>query len=286
MVRNYLRGRVQRVQWGSCVSDPCVILVGVPQGRLLSPLLFVICINSLNSRLPSSVSPVKYADDLIIAKLLMGSLPGLTLKALDFVAEWRQEFSLAMNGARTMDMIISARREDNIPSPPPPTISGQTISRISTFKLLGVTISSDLSLDSHIRYMLTKAQPRIHYLSVAKRAGLHFDVLKQIHLTFICPVRDYASPVWWGLTKGLSEELERVQKRCCRIIGIPSSSLPSMSDRRDEATLSTLTNILKDSSSPLQSFLLVVSEATHSPRRRRKCTVSMSRSRRHELSCS
>ncbi len=178
-VMNYLSSREQRVQWGSCVSDPCVILVGVPQGGLLSPLLFLICINSLDSRLPSSVSPVKYADDLIISKLLMGSLPDLTQKALDSVAGWGQEFSLAMNESKTMDMVISARREDSIPSPPP-AISSKTTSRISTFKLLVVTISSDLSLDSHIRYMLTKAQSRIHYLSVAKRAGLPFDVLKQI----------------------------------------------------------------------------------------------------------
>ncbi len=100
---------------------------------------------------------MKYADDLTISKLLMGSLPDLTQKALDSVAGWGQEFSLAMNESKTMDMVISARREDSIPSPPPPAISGKTTSRVSTFKLLGVMISSDLSWDAHVRYMLTKA---------------------------------------------------------------------------------------------------------------------------------
>ncbi len=42
----------------------------------------------------------------------MGSLPGLTLKALDSVVEWGQEFTLTMNGAKTVAMIISARRDD------------------------------------------------------------------------------------------------------------------------------------------------------------------------------
>uniref|UniRef100_A0A3B1IBV6 Uncharacterized protein n=1 Tax=Astyanax mexicanus TaxID=7994 RepID=A0A3B1IBV6_ASTMX len=119
-VRSYLTDRVQRIQWGSCISEPYAIPSGVPQGGLLSPLLFVICIN----------------------KLLMGSLPGLTQKALDSVADWGQEFSLTMNGAKTKDMVISARRQDNIPSPPSPIISGQNISRVTTFKLLGHKIGS------------------------------------------------------------------------------------------------------------------------------------------------
>ncbi len=136
----------------------------------------------------------------------MGSLPGLTQKALDSVVEWGQEFTLAMNGAKTVDMVISARREDNIPSPPSPVISGHAISRVSTFKLLGVQISSDLSWDAHVKYMISKVRPRIYYLCAAKKAGLPCDVLVQVYLTFIRPVLEYASPVWvvylrslWGV---------------------------------------------------------------------------------------
>uniref|UniRef100_A0A673HCM6 Reverse transcriptase domain-containing protein n=1 Tax=Sinocyclocheilus rhinocerous TaxID=307959 RepID=A0A673HCM6_9TELE len=114
IVRSYLSNREQRVKWGSCVSNSFPVSAGVPQGGLLSPLLFVICINSLDSYLPPSVIPVKYADDLTITEFLMGSLPGLTQKALDSVVEWGQEFTLAMNGVKTVDMVISARREDNI----------------------------------------------------------------------------------------------------------------------------------------------------------------------------
>ncbi len=64
--------------------------------------------------------------------------------------EWGQEFTLAMNGSKTVDMVIGARRNDNIPSPSSPVISGHAISRVSTFKLLEVQISSDLSWDAHI----------------------------------------------------------------------------------------------------------------------------------------
>ncbi|KAK7151638.1 hypothetical protein R3I94_008091 [Phoxinus phoxinus] len=155
-VRSYLSNREQKVKWGSCVSNSYPISAGVPQGGLLSPLLFVITINSLDSCLPPSVIPVKYADDLTITELLMGSLPGLTQKALDSVVEWGHKFSLAMNGGKTVDMVISARKDENIPCPSSPVISGHVISRVSTFKLLGVQISSDLSWGAHIKYMISK----------------------------------------------------------------------------------------------------------------------------------
>ncbi len=46
------------------MSNPFPVPASVPQGGLLSPLLFVICLNSLDLYLPPSVIPVKYANDL------------------------------------------------------------------------------------------------------------------------------------------------------------------------------------------------------------------------------
>ncbi len=106
----------------------------------------------------------------------------------------------------------------------------------------------------------------------------------QVYLTFIRPVLEYASPVWGGLPKGLSEELDRIQKRCCRIIGIPTSTLPALSERREEATIRTLTKILKDSSSPLHCFLPTAPTPTYSLRRHKTFVVPRSKTKRHELS--
>ncbi len=44
----------------------------------------------------------------------MGSLPGLTQKAMNSVVEWGQEFTLALNGAKTVDMVISVRRDNKL----------------------------------------------------------------------------------------------------------------------------------------------------------------------------
>ncbi len=55
------------------VSNSFPVSAGVPQGGTSIPLCFLsLCINSLDSYLPPSVIPVKYADDLTITEFSNG----------------------------------------------------------------------------------------------------------------------------------------------------------------------------------------------------------------------
>ncbi len=136
----------------------------------------------------------------------------------------------------------------------------------------------------HVKYMISKVRPRIYYLCAAKKAGLPCDVLVQVYLTFIRPVLDYASPVWGGLPKDLWGVVERIQKRCCRINRHSYFNSPALSERREEATIRTLTKILKDSSSPLHCSCLWPQHPTYSLRRHKTFVVPRSKTKRHELS--
>ncbi|KAI8513286.1 biological adhesion [Branchiostoma belcheri] len=53
----------------------------------------------------------------------------------------------------------------------------------------------DLTWDEHVKGIISKVQPRIHYLRLARKSGLPSDVLLSIYTSFIRPVMEYGSPV-------------------------------------------------------------------------------------------
>jgi hypothetical protein len=48
------------------------------------------------------------------------------------------------------------------------------------------------------------------------------------YTTTIRPVLEYASPVWGGIPKYFETEIERVQQRSLRILGLEKDTLPTL----------------------------------------------------------
>jgi hypothetical protein len=61
-IRSFLTGRSQRVRIGGAISSPKLVPTGVPQGGVLSPLVFVLFVSDLQQWLNHSTAPT-YADD-------------------------------------------------------------------------------------------------------------------------------------------------------------------------------------------------------------------------------
>ena len=62
-IKSFISNRQQRVVLGDAVSDWCEVSGGVPQGCVLSPLLFVIFVNDLPDCLSESTICKMFADD-------------------------------------------------------------------------------------------------------------------------------------------------------------------------------------------------------------------------------
>lgn len=63
-IKSFLSQRTQRVLVDGCQSEDAAVLSGVPQGTVLGPLLFLICINDITENLESTVR--LFADDCLV----------------------------------------------------------------------------------------------------------------------------------------------------------------------------------------------------------------------------
>jgi len=123
---------------------------------------------------------------------------------------------MIINQNKTKEMILGSLAKQPIACL---TIHSGDIERVDTFKLLGVTVSSDLSWEAHINTICARVAPQLYYLKQLKCTGLPADDLLYFYSTVIRPVLKYGCAVWHhDLTVARSQKLESLQKRALRII--------------------------------------------------------------------
>lgn len=61
--KSYLENRTQRVKFNGSLSEPIAVKLGVPQGSVLGPLLFLLYINDLTRVVCRSCEIRLFADD-------------------------------------------------------------------------------------------------------------------------------------------------------------------------------------------------------------------------------
>ncbi len=131
-----------------------------------------------------------------------------------------------------------------IPEPPSLKIGDDTIERVNSFKLLGLWINNALKWNTHIEEITKKVSKRLFYLRECPRANLPTKVGLTCYETKLRPVLEYAAPIWGGLPQYLTDELESIQTRSLKIIGLPSDSLQSLEQRRDNLAIREYKKIL------------------------------------------
>ena len=148
--QSYITKRGQRACCESELSSKLPITHGVPQGSILGPLLFVIYINDLPSVLQSSSASL-YADDTVIYCYGSSSreLSEKLNRDLLTVAQWMNEHKLTLNLEKTKCILIGSNRKLESKVPLTVSILDHKVDNVSSFKYLGIFISSDF-ISGHI----------------------------------------------------------------------------------------------------------------------------------------
>ena len=211
IVISFLSNRSQVVKYKNIFSNPLPIYCGIPQGTLLGPLLFLVMINDIGKDFPQRW---KYVDDLSILEVCHRNIKSDPLEILSHISDEAKNLNMKVNSTKSNIMTINFLK--SIPAfldPIPPDIS------VSSFKLLGVTISSNLKWDIHVKDIVRRANASMSLLKLLNKFNIPPSHSLGIYTSFVRPHLEYACPVWHpGISRDESDKIESIQKRALRII--------------------------------------------------------------------
>ena len=236
---SFLLDRTQRVKIGKHTSSIGKPNGGVPQGTVSGPRNFIMYINDLTTPAPM----YKYVDDSTIFEICSGNAVSTIQQSIDDVVKWTDDNDMRLNCDKCKEMIVDFSRNQGQSSDAQDIfINEKTLDKVSHIKMLGVTVSNDLTWNIHVDNIVSKAGKRLYMLYKLKRGGISQRELVKIYIAIIRPVLEYACPVWnTCLPLYLSEAIEMIQKRALRSIypGMHYNDilmllkLPRLKERRD-----------------------------------------------------
>ncbi|EYB91618.1 hypothetical protein Y032_0204g1899 [Ancylostoma ceylanicum] len=145
-IQAFLEGRQFCVRVNSALSQPRPVRCGVPQGGVLSPILFII----YTFELPTLISNVglcccAFADDIKIYKQLSDvSDCSVIQRGIDAVAEWSRVWELPLSYHKTKVLRIGAHSPEFIYY-----LNGVAIEAVTHIRDLGFHITNKLDFEAH-----------------------------------------------------------------------------------------------------------------------------------------
>ena len=128
---------------------------------------------------------------------------------LDEVFEWCQKWHMKLNLEKCEHMQVSSKRNSVVNQY---NIDDKTLSKVSSYKYLGLHIADDLNWNTHINSIINKANKVLY---VTKLAFSQTTTLAKeaAYKAVIRPLLEYASSVWDPYQTGQINSVEMVQRR-------------------------------------------------------------------------
>ena len=241
IIESFLTNRSIKVVLDGQHSSSFPVTSGVPQGSILGPILFLIYINDLPELLSSKVA--LFADDTTIYSCLdkKPTLSDCLEEAFDLEKDltsataWGSQWLVNFNTDKTQ-YLKANRSRSGVDFPL--FMNGDVLDESSTLRLLGLTLTSDLSWKPYIKSIAKLASAKVASLYRAR----HFltpDSILYLYKSLIRPCMEYCCHIWGGSSYDALSLLDRVQRRIVNIVGPAlAANLQPLSHRRNVASLS------------------------------------------------
>ena len=211
---SYLSNRSQLVAVGGFVSVPVAVTSGVPQGSHLGPLMFIIFINNLVSKL--SCSALLYADDLKLFHRITGIESCIALQLdLDTLTSWCKVNRMSLNVKKCCVISFTKRFNKTIYNY---SLDSVDLRRESIVKDLGVVFDDQLSFRSHYSHILSRGSQLLGFILRSTKEFKNPDSITNLYVGLVRSVLEYACPIWSPYYQIHIDSIEGVQKRFLRVL--------------------------------------------------------------------
>ena len=154
-INMWLSGRTQQVVLNGQASDPIPVLPDVPQGSVLSPVLFLIFINDLPVNIKFSVR--LFADDCVLYMNIHSLQYCLILqKDLTSLGQWEAYWQMKFNVAKCHSIRVT-RHQHHKQILFDYSLHNQTL-KMFIGKYLGITITNNMEWGQHVSETLPEQQ--------------------------------------------------------------------------------------------------------------------------------
>ena len=214
LFKSYLSNRKQYTYVNGCKSRELPIDIGVPQGSVLGPLLFLLYINDLPCA--SLLLTKLFADDtcLIFSAKTVDELQIVINREMRKIESWMSGNKLSINYKKTKYMLLHKQPNQQ---PFALYINNNKIDKVNCFKYLGVKIDDKLTWREHIKHIegkLSSACGAMYRL----RQSVNQKYIRSFYFAHAYFYLQYSILAWHNTTKQCLKKVNSLHGKLVRLM--------------------------------------------------------------------